>query len=481
MLNITRIGTLSIIASLLLATRCGGSHAANAGLDTKILPEASAMRPVFVTPARTLSYSGNRETVLYPFQGGNDGAGPIGSLVSHKDGTLYGTTQSGGGSSRCNIGSHWGPGCGTIFELVPSSSGYTEMLLHRFKGGSDGTGPYAGLTEGANGVFFGTTEYGGNSTCTNPSAPGGCGTVFSLTPSASSYTKRTIYTFKGGTDGYGPLGALLVDSHGVLYGTAEFGANSGCSTFFGTGCGTVFKLTPSGHGYAETTAYAFAGGSDGGNPYGGLIALNGSLYGTTAHGGNTACAYGCGTVFDLKPSKTGYSEGVLYRFKGGKDGQWPKAGLIADASDALYGTTEGGGSTYCTDGRLNGCGTIFKLTLSRRERVLYRFQGKSDGAWPYSGLIADTSGALYGAAWLGGKDNCQLSSSPAGCGTVFKLTVSGRKYTESSVYAFKGGITDGELPLSAPLFVKGLLYGATPGGGNAACTDGCGTVYMVRP
>lgn len=480
-MNVTCIGALSVIASLLLATGCGGSHAANGGVGSNLLPQTSAVRPVFVAPKEILSYNGNRDAVLYAFQGGEDGAAPLGSLVSHKDGTLYGTSRNGGGSSRCNIGGSWGFGCGTIFELVPSGKGYTETLLHRFKGGVDGTGPYAALTEGANGVFFGTTVEGGINACSNGSRPDGCGTVFSLTPSASGYTKRTIHTFKGGTDGYGPLGALLVGSHGVLYGTAEFGANSGCSTFFGTGCGTVFKLTPSRRGYRETTAYEFAGGSDGGNPYAALIALNGRLYGTTAHGGSTACDYGCGTVFELNPTKTGYSERVLYRFKGGKDGQWPKAGLIADASDALYGTTEGGGGTYCTSGGLNGCGTVFKLTLSRRERVLYRFRGKSDGAWPYSGLVADTSGALYGAAWSGGKDNCQLSSSPAGCGTVFKLTVSGTKYTESTVYAFKGGITDGELPLSAPIFVKGLLYGTTSNGGNTACVFGCGIVYKVRP
>jgi uncharacterized repeat protein (TIGR03803 family) len=412
--------------------------------------------------------------VLYGFTGGKDAAGPVGSLIRHSDGTLFGTTQNGGGSSQCATSSGV-TGCGTVFELMPTGSGYTEKVIHRFKGGRDGSYPWAGLTDGSGGVIFGTTETGGNSGCTNGSLPAGCGTVFELTPSAHGYVKTSIYAFSG-ADGFGPLGALTVEASGVIYGTTDFGGNGACSTP-ASGCGTVFQLTPSGHGYA---IYNLAGGSDGANPYAKLMVdAGGAIYGTTGHGGNAGCSYGCGTVFELGPAKTGCS--VLYRFKGAKDGQWPKGGLYRDSSGALYGTTEGGGGTPCTnDATLNGCGTIFKLTLLHgkySERILYRFKGTTDGAWPYSSLVAH-AGAFYGAAWFGGNGGCAYRSN--GCGTVFKLTGAGKTYTESTVYAFKGG-ADGAWPFSAPILAKGILYGTTAYGAGQCPSCGYGTVYKLRP
>lgn len=467
------------IAGAVLAGCVGvGSRTPNGAPGTNILPQTAALPRVTVIPPKLLFSDVARETVLYGFSGGKDGAGPVGSLIWHKDGAFFGTTQDGGGSSRCSTSSGV-TGCGTVFELVPSGSGYTEKLLHRFKGGRDGSYPWAGLTDGTGGVLFGTTQTGGNSGCTNGTLPAGCGTVFELTPSAHGYTKTSIYAFSG-PDGFGPLGALTVEASGVLYGTTDFGGDAACSTP-ASGCGTVFQLTPSGHGYTLKTMYDFVGGSDGANPYAKLtVDADGAFYGTTGHGGDAACLYGCGTVFELAPAKTGYSERVLYRFKGGKDGQWPKGALYRDSSGALYGTTEGGGGTSCTNGRLNGCGTIFELTPSHgkySESILYHFKGTSDGAWPYSSLVAH-AGTLYGAAWLGGKGGCAYQS--GGCGTVFKLTGAGTTFTESTVYAFKGG-TDGALPFSAPILAKGILYGTTSAGvgGCPSCGYG-GTVYKLR-
>ncbi|MGA8473521.1 MAG: choice-of-anchor tandem repeat GloVer-containing protein [Candidatus Cybelea sp.] len=442
--------TIAFFIANALIVGCMSSADRNAiGSGTNVLPQTSALQRVGAMPPKLLFGDAARESVLYGFSSGRDGAGPVGSLVWHKDGAFFGTTQSGGGSSQCTISSGV-TGCGTVFELVPTGSGYTEKVLHRFKGGTDGSYPWAGLTDGAGSVLFGTTQTGGNSGCTNGSLPTGCGTVFEMTRFARGYTKTSIYAFSG-ADGFGPLGALTVNASGVIFGTTEFGGNSACSTP-AAGCGTVFELRPSGHSYALTPIYDFVGGSDGANPYGKLTArAGGGFYGTTGHGGNAACAYGCGTVFELVPGKTGYSERVLYRFKGGKDGQWPKGALYRDSSGALYGTTEGGGGTSCTNGaHLNGCGTVFKLTASHgkySERILYRFKGTNDGAWPYSSLVAHAS-AFYGAAWLGGNGGCSYRSD--GCGTVFKLTGAGTTYTEGTAYAFKGG-TDGAWPLCTDL------------------------------
>ncbi|MGH6841232.1 MAG: choice-of-anchor tandem repeat GloVer-containing protein, partial [Methylocella sp.] len=160
----------------------------------------------------------------------------------------------------------------------------------------------------------------------------------------------------------------------------------------------------------ETVLYSFKGGSDGAGPNGGLIAdSKGNLYGTTRHGG----ASGNGTVFKLSPGGT---ETVLYTFTGGSDGALPSGGLIADSSGNLYGVTASGGAS--SDG-----GVVFKLSPSGTETVLYSFKGGSDGSNPYSGLIADSGGNLYGTTELGGAPGSGCGG--FGCGTVFKLTGTG--------------------------------------------------------
>jgi uncharacterized repeat protein (TIGR03803 family) len=356
------------------------------------------------------------ESVIYTFQGGTDGLGPQAGLIAGKSGVLYGDTNFGGSTTLCN-----GHGCGTVFELVPKGSGYTERVLYAFQRGTDGGAPVASLLTDKSGAIYGTTIHGGGA---NECAPAGigCGTAFKLSPSASGYTERVIYSFQGGSDGAVPAVALIADSKGVLYGTTVYGGTGNCSSgSFGPGCGTVFKLTPSGSGYAETVLYAFKGGpKDGANPRAALLARkNGALFGTTQAGGSKA---GNGTVFELMRSGSGYTERVLYRFKGGKDGADPDAapGLHAGANGALYSTTAfGGGATACT----GGCGTVFKLTPSGSgytETVLHTFKGGSDGATPYGSVAADAAGRLYGTTWVGGSGTCS-GSSGVGCGTVFRL------------------------------------------------------------
>jgi uncharacterized repeat protein (TIGR03803 family) len=190
------------------------------------------------------------------------------------------------------------------------------LTMYTFKGAPDGAGPAATLLVDKSGAIFGTTAGGG----TAKGCLGGCGTVFKLVPSGASYKETTIYSFGGALnhDGDFPAGGLIEDASGALYGTAEYqGGGSGCQ---GLGCGIVFKLTHTRTGYAETVLYVFRGGTDGANPTGSvLMDAAGALYGTTLAGGYAAalCApVTCGTVFKLTPSGSGYTESVIHRFKG---------------------------------------------------------------------------------------------------------------------------------------------------------------------
>jgi uncharacterized repeat protein (TIGR03803 family) len=220
----------------------------------------------------------------------------------------------------------------------------------------------------------------------------------------------------------------------------------------GTGCGTVFKIASDG---TETVLHAFTGGKDGAVPFASLIMdKKGNLYGTTViGGGGTACSEGCGTVFKL--SHTG-TETVLYSFTGGSDGGYPFAGLIVDAAGNHYGTTEGGG-TY-------GSGTVFKLAPDGTETVLHAFNRKN-GREPFAGLINDAAGNLYGTTHKGGAN---------GYGTVFKFAPDG---TYKVLHAFAGG-SDGAHPRAAlTQDTAGNLYGTTNSGGSRKK----GTIFRLAP
>ena len=266
---------------------------------------------------------------------------------------------------------------------------------------------------------------------------------------------RVLHNFAGGTDGSQPEGNL-VELNGVLYGTTEYGgANND---------GTVFSVTSAG---AEKVLYSFKGGMDGATPMlAGLLVADGALYGTTNAGGDPSCHYqdivGCGTVFKVT---TAGNERVLYRFRGRPDGACPSSWLI-DVNGVLYGTTNFGG-TYDN-------GSVFQLPASGKESALYSFKGYPDGAMPVAGLTA-VSGTFYGTTALGGAYDDS--------GTVFALTPSG---TESVLHSFQGA-PDGALPYAGLTASGGVLYGTTEYGGNTeeACIGrgivGCGTIYAITP
>jgi uncharacterized repeat protein (TIGR03803 family) len=377
----------------------------------------SAYAPYVRSPRRdSVAYQS-----LYSFQGGSgDGANPQAGLLD-VEGTLYGTTESGGPN-----------GYGTVFAIAPSG---TETVLHYFGASSeDGTFPQAGLIN-VKGTLYGTTFQGGAHDL---------GTVFAITPSG---TETVLYSFMGKcngscTDAAYPLAGLL-DVNGTLYGTTQEG---GAGNY-----GTVFTITPSG---TETVLYGFNGGKarDGQFPQAGLINVKGTLYGTTYEGGPKEY----GTVFAVTPSGT---EKVIHRFAPSSgDGANPAAVLI-DVKGKLYGTTfDGGAYNY---------GTVFAITPSGKETVLHSFGSYSgDGEEPeYAGLI-HVQGALYGTTARGGGTN-------AG-GTVFKITPSGK---EAVRYNFPHGSGSAYQPEAGLIDVNGKLYGTTYYGG----AYGDGTVFAMKP
>jgi uncharacterized repeat protein (TIGR03803 family) len=429
----------------------------SAALTCSLLTVAIAPHAAFAAPT---------ETRLYGF-GGPDGGFPYSPLLNVK-GVFYGTTTAGGatfGAGRQGRVRHDSSGgfigYGAVFAVAQQGSGYAESLLYSFLGPpADGAFPYAAVILDKNGVFYGTTTEGGVN---------GLGTVFKLTPNGSGYTETVLYNFTGSKKGDGsfPYAGLLMDKSGVLYGATQTGGSKQCSG----GCGTIFKLTPTGSGYKESVIHTFLVKNDGQYPYGTLIAdASGALYGTTYYGGTG----GLGTVFKLTPTGSTYTETTLHNFSG-PDGAQSTAGLTAGKNGVLYGTTNAGGTGVC----YNGCGVVFSLTpngSSYTETVLYNFQGGNDGFFPYGGVTLGKKGVIYGSTFYGGAP-CK---SP-GCGTIFELTPNGSGYAESSVYSFQGGADGSFPGAPPLLYKKKLFGTTYAGGGGACFQDQdtCGSVYTA--
>jgi uncharacterized repeat protein (TIGR03803 family) len=413
------------------------------GISGEYSPACACVLTLLVCP-----HVARAESVLHAFVGSpSDGAFPFAGVISDSEGNLYGTTTSGGTDNL-----------GTVFKVAPDG---TETLLHSFRGGNDGAGPYGGLILDKKGNLYGTTGAGG---VVSEPCKAGCGTVFKLAPDGK---ETVLYAFQGGSDGSGPVGRLIVDKQGNFYGATDFGGNTNCRSTLG--CGTVFRLAGGG---GETVLYEFCslgGCTDGSHPEAGLARDGaGNLYGTTQRGGivqgDVCQTDGCGTVFKLSPDGT---ETVLHPFAGDPDGNAPLAGLTLDKAGNLYGTTQLGGVV--------NEGTIFKVTPNGTESVLYSFcptMKCTDGYYPYAGVILDKSGNLYGTAESGGA---------SGYGAVFKYSADG---TETVLHSFDR--SDGAYP-EAGLRADshGNLYGTTTEGGNNDSCDGgppsgCGTVFTLK-
>jgi uncharacterized repeat protein (TIGR03803 family) len=376
------------------------------------------------------------EKVLHRFTGGSDGSGPSSGLITDAAGNLYGTTPSGGGEA-CQ------GGCGTVFKLSPASGGgWTENVIYSFTGASDGAFPNAGLTFDTAGNLYGTTIYAGALDD---------GTIFELmkpVTQGGAWALNVLHSFNGPVDGKYPWGSLVFDSSGNLYGPALFGGQFGG--------GTVFQLATHGGTWTLNVLHNFKGTNDGIDPVGTLlIDAKGALYGTTNDGG----------VFKEVPPPLGHTTWTfkeLYHFNSilGLSG-----GLIRGKNGVLYGATALGGSA--------NEGTVFKLIppLTRggawTATTLYEFAGGGDGEYPQNVLVADKAGNLYGTTQSGGV---------SGHGTVFKLTPAQHgAWTKTVLHNFAGG-GDGSGPGAGLIFGRhGLLYGTTVGGG---LSDN-GTVFSV--
>jgi uncharacterized repeat protein (TIGR03803 family) len=345
--------------------------------------------------------------------------------------------------------------------MASPAQAQTFKVLYNFAGAQDGEYPWAGLTMDGAGNLYGTAVAGGNLGSNCPY--NGCGTVFKLSHKGSGWVFAPLYLFQGGYDGLGPGARVIFGNDGALYGTTTEGGNT---CYNDTTCGTVFRLAPSATAcktvlcpWNETVIYRFNGGSDGYQPQGDLtLDQAGNLYGTTQIGGIPGCSgYSCGTVFELTPSGGGWTESVLYRFKDYDDGYFPYSGVIPDREGNLYGTTQGSN------------GTAFQLAPSGSswtKTILHNFS-YSDGVIP-NGLLFDSAGNLYGTTTAYGVGDA---------GTAYELTPSGGSWNFDVLYAFAGtGGADG--PYAAVIMdPAGNLYGTTAGAG----AYGYGSVFKLTP
>jgi uncharacterized repeat protein (TIGR03803 family) len=266
-------------------------------------------------------------TVLYAFSGGADGAAPrYGDLNFDQAGNIYGTTPAGGSGNN-----------GVVYEMMRSGGGWTEQPLYTFSG-PDGSQPFAGIIFDKAGNMYGTTAQGGAN---------GYGTVYELSPSGGGWTEKVLYSFQNGSDGSYPIGGLIFDQSGNLYGAVDNGGSGGG--------GTVFELTPSGGGWNYNLLYSFAGGAQCGPRASLVMDGSGNLYGTTyCNGANNK-----GSIFKLAPSAGAWTQTSLYDFTGDIDGAAPISNVIFDSAGNLYGTaSRGGNQSNC--GRI-GCGVVWEI------------------------------------------------------------------------------------------------------------------------
>jgi uncharacterized repeat protein (TIGR03803 family) len=373
---------------------------------------------VFALVALAASAEARSFSVVHNFAGPpNDGSYPYNNVSFDSAGNIFSATNLGGSSNN-----------GTIFEIAPDG---TETVLHSFDGGSSGSDPNGGVTiDPSNGDLYGTTTFGGSGDCRN-----GCGVLYRL---AANGAYKVLRILNVGKDGSWPVGQLLRDSRGNLFGVTTFGGpNEG---------GTVFEYSARDK---FSVLHAFAG-SDGFQPQGNLIEDKAdNLYGVTNSGG--ADQYG--VIFKLTPKGKCTT---LYSFTGGADGGYPTGGVDRDEAGNLYGATNlaGNGSTPN--------GTVFELAPDGTLTTLYTFSGGTDGGFP-AGNVRQSNGEVYGTTTAGGANEN---------GVVYQVNAAAG--TEKVLHNFTG--SDGSTPQAGLTSDHGFLYGTASGGG----TDDYGVVFRVK-
>lgn len=409
---------------------------------------------IFVSAASTRATS-QTYSVIENFTGPN-GALPLAGLIFDNNGNLYGTAAEGGS------------GYGAVFELSPTSGGsYTQALLYEFgtSGNTDGAYPSGGLVFDLSGNLYGTTEHGGVHNA---------GTVFELSPGANGWTETVLHSFGGTNDGAYPTSGLAIDAGGNLYGTTIQGGPYTNCAYSGSAysCGTAFELSPvSGGGWSYNLIHSFGHAGDAFFPASGLTLDSvGNLYGECAQGGQ----HGKGLLYELSPGSGGaWTEQVLHQWGNGNDGVYPYGGLIFDSTGNLYGTTS-------QSGVKGNMGTVFELTPTKSgwvEENQYYFGINTDGQFPFSGLVLDGAGNLYGTTHNGGSQ---------GYGIIYELTPGSNGWTEKILYNLSGSADGGISSATLVMDAAGSLYGtAWYGGDYSSCitgpVPGCGVVFKVMP
>ncbi|HVM60702.1 MAG TPA: choice-of-anchor tandem repeat GloVer-containing protein [Verrucomicrobiae bacterium] len=369
----------------------------------------------------------------YPTEGQDPGA----ALVQGRDGYFYGTTYAGGTND-----------VGILFRI--SSAGTLTTLWQFGSSPTDGRGPNAGLVQGSDGYFYGTTAGGG----TNDVRFDGDGTVFRV---SSAGTLTTLWQFGSSpTDGKNPDAGLVQGSDGYFYGTTAGGGTNFTVDIYGDTnyLGTVFKITSQG---TLTTLWQFGSSpTDGRGPNAGLVqGSDGYFYGTTAGGGTNDVSFGGdGTVFRISSAGT---LTTLWQFGSSPtDGRGPNAGLVQGSDGYFYGATPEGGTNDVVD---DGDGTVFRISSAGTLTTLHQFgSSPTDGIGP-CGLVQGSDGYFYGTTAYGGTNDVSFG----GDGTVFRISSAG---TLTTLWQFGSSPTDGQDPGAALVQGSdGYFYGTTAGGG----------------
>lgn len=367
--------------------------------------------------------------VIHNFTNGSDGGVPPYTLVLDKKGRLTGTANEGGAN-----------GTGTVFRMKHGKSGWSLTTLYNFND-TDGQ-PGWGLTWYKGSIYtnaFYESVFGG-----------ACGSALQLNRAQRSWQTVLMHTYVEKQDGC-PTGNLVLDSTGNVYGVTQDGGAGGF--------GSIFELSYSGSSWNQSILYSFQGGSDGGAPYSGLVFDSaGNLYGTTTRAGGSGCGEGCGTVFELSPSNSGWTYNVIYTFEGGEDGGMPTAGLVFDNAGNLYGAAESYGA--------NGGGTVFELAPTQSAWTFSVLASMAGDAGPVAPLTIGSNGTIYGTNYRDGTD---------GYGSAFQVTQSGGKWTYKDLHDFTGSSDGGYPGGGVTPDAKGNLFGTTVLGG----ADNYGVVYEI--
>lgn len=411
----------------------------------------------------------SKYAVIHRFAGGKAGAGPAAPVAIY-DGEIYEPTASGGSSTpNCNYN------CGTVVSMKTAGTGFA--VLYKFLGNADGVTPSTKIVMDDAGALYGTALGG--------AYPENGGILYKLVKGKNGWKKSILHTFSFGADMDTPNGVILDKATSTLYGSTRGVHTGDC-------CGTVYSIKTDGSGYRILHTFKPGsvghGSSDGADPDGALVRdpKTGALYGVTSEAGKVTpdCFDGCGTVFKLVPKGASFTFSVVYRFAGGSDGQYPEGALVLapvrqNGHALLYGTTNQGGYPGCvgSGSKSAGCGTVYSMTDSGTEKILYTFHGpfEHDGEFPESGVTV-FRGFLYGVTRLSG-------ATAYDAGSLYRLATGGTHYAIVHGFDFR---TDGSQPYGEPAADGTSLYGTTfEGGSSTTCsgdgTTGCGTIWRYTP